>query len=349
MHLLRSPLLAWALAVAAWGGSVSFTFPVKSGEKTVETKTVEVNRVSYVSLTGLVSQAGGDCSVVDTRIEVNFAGGAASIARGSLEVNASSGRFSLRHPPLVNDKSVLIALSDVVPFFGNAFRTSVTQRVAEGNASDDAPEQEPPPELSPSESKPAVNEAVNNAVRLVVIDPGHGGNDAGAVGAAGIKEKDVALGIARRLDEVLRTTHGMQTLLTRKEDVALSVEKRVSAANVKRGTLLVSIHAAASLAPTTTGIAVFYGGESLKSAPGTPSALGEAVAAALAASTSTHVRGVHPAACRVFTGLRMPGIQVEAGAITTPGEESLLADGGYQQKIAEGIAKGIMQYASGGQ
>lgn len=335
----------------AWGGTASFTFPGKNESKTVGVTTVEVNRVTYVLLTDLVSKAGGDCRVDREQIEVNLGGGTALVSRGDTEVNASYGRFSLRHPLLVNGNTVRMALSDVIPFFNNGFRISVTQGAGESPPETQESEPETPPASIPdAEAQPAPDESKASSLRLVVIDPGHGGKDAGAVGAAGLKEKDVALSVAKRLRDALRDAHGVQTLLTREDDVAVPVEKRTSLANVKRGSLLVSIHAGAGLAPSMMGVHVLYGGEAQAkgAAPNAASLLADAVASSVSAATSMPVRGVHAAACRVFVGLRMPAIQVEAGVLTTPGEETLLADGGYQQKIAEGIAKGIMQYAGGG-
>ncbi|MBX7257646.1 MAG: N-acetylmuramoyl-L-alanine amidase [Candidatus Hydrogenedentes bacterium] len=306
--------------------------------------------MSYVLLPELVSQAGGDCRVFEDRVEVNLAGGAALIKRGDTEVNASSGRFSLRHTLLVNGKLVYIALGDVVPFFNNGFKISVTQRMEVG--SEEAPEAEPAqPEVSAPSVDGTPKPASDVSLKLVVIDAGHGGNDPGAVGTTGLKEKDIALGIAKRLQELLSTTHNVQTLMTRQEDVALPIAKRVSAANLKRGSLLVSIHAGTSLSPSVSGVRVLYGGDARDAGGGNRGVakLAEAVAVAMGNTTSAPVRGIHAAACRMFTGLSMPGIEIEVGVLTTPGEETLLADGGYQQKIAEGIANGITKFAGGGQ
>jgi N-acetylmuramoyl-L-alanine amidase len=92
----------------------------------------------------------------------------------------------------------------------------------------------------------------------IVIDPGHGGKDPGAIGVGGIKEKDVVLAIALRLRDELRSWPGVDVVLTRDRDVFLSLEERTALANAERADLFVSIHANASPNAATSGVETYY-------------------------------------------------------------------------------------------
>lgn len=92
----------------------------------------------------------------------------------------------------------------------------------------------------------------------VVIDPGHGGKDPGALSAAGAAEKDIVLAIAQRLREHLAARRDIDVVLTRTTDVFLALEERTSRANTERADLFVSIHANASPNPNLSGVETYY-------------------------------------------------------------------------------------------
>ena len=87
------------------------------------------------------------------------------------------------------------------------------------------------------------------SLRTIVIDPGHGGDDAGVVGAAGTKEKDVALAVARRLKSTIETRLGARVLLTRDDDRRVALDDRSALANNNKADLFLSLHANASFRP----------------------------------------------------------------------------------------------------
>lgn len=91
----------------------------------------------------------------------------------------------------------------------------------------------------------ATGKAPGNPVapRLIMIDPGHGGHDPGAIGAAGTYEKNVTLDIARELAGLLKTTHGIGTALTREDDHFLELSERVAVGREAKADLFISIHA----------------------------------------------------------------------------------------------------------
>lgn len=96
------------------------------------------------------------------------------------------------------------------------------------------------------------------AYRTVVIDPGHGGRDEGAVGPTGLKEKDVVLDIALRLAKLLREELGMQVVLTRTEDVFVPLQERARIAVNGGGQLFVSLHCNSSKNPKVAGVETYF-------------------------------------------------------------------------------------------
>lgn len=92
---------------------------------------------------------------------------------------------------------------------------------------------------------------------LVMLDPGHGGKDPGAIGPKGTKEKDVVLDIAKRTQSYLKKSHHINALLTRKNDTFVDLRKRVQLAHKHNCTLFVSIHADGFTEPSVCGASVF--------------------------------------------------------------------------------------------
>jgi len=105
----------------------------------------------------------------------------------------------------------------------------------------------------PAAPKPTAPERLK-----IVLDPGHGGKDPGAIGVGGIQEKDVVLAIALQLRDQLRAWPGVDVVLTRDRDAFLSLEERTALANAERADLFVSIHANASPNSRSSGIETYY-------------------------------------------------------------------------------------------
>jgi N-acetylmuramoyl-L-alanine amidase len=94
-------------------------------------------------------------------------------------------------------------------------------------------------------------------IETVVLDPGHGGKDPGAIGIGGVREKDVALNLARELDARL-TANGFRVILTRDDDRKITLEERTAIAEAARGDIFVSLHANASRKRSTSGVETYY-------------------------------------------------------------------------------------------
>ena len=95
-------------------------------------------------------------------------------------------------------------------------------------------------------------------IKRVVIDPGHGGDDPGAIGLRGVFEKDVVLAIAKKLGEILKEKYNIDVIFTRDKDIFIPLEDRTAIANSKKADLFISIHANASRRRNARGIETYF-------------------------------------------------------------------------------------------
>jgi N-acetylmuramoyl-L-alanine amidase len=217
-------------------------------------------------------------------------------------------------------------------------------------------------------------------VKKVVIDPGHGGKDPGAIGPSGLKEKDVVLGIALKLQKKIRARLGLDAILTRSSDKFMPLEERTALANTQNADLFVSIHTNAHKNRRVRGIstyilnvatdkeaarlAAFENAVSTKrisdlekilndlmlnSKINESSRLAEAVRQGLVKGLPRRYKGIKDLGVKqapfyVLIGAQMPSIMVEVSFITNRWEEKRLATDGYREAVAEGILAGIQSY-----
>lgn len=245
---------------------------------------------------------------------------------------------------------------------------------------------EPLPIVQGAPSKlPPRNQALEGAgktLKRVVIDPGHGGKDDGAIGRGGTMEKDLTLQIAFRLKQILERDQGLQVVLTRDHDEYLALYDRTKIANDLDADLFVSIHCNANRAAKHRGIETFYLNNSSDSysrrlAERENQELGQPISdldfiltdlsmnvnitesIALADQVQKSIvrkvsekysdiddRGVHRAVFHVLLYARMPAILVETSFLSNPIEEKRLRSPNYQEELAQGIADGLRSYSS---
>ncbi|MGM9607833.1 MAG: N-acetylmuramoyl-L-alanine amidase [Oscillospiraceae bacterium] len=176
----------------------------------------------------------------------------------------------------------------------------------------------------------------DDGVFLVVLDPGHGGDDPGAVVGETL-EKDINLAIALLVREQLEEQEGITVLMTREQDVYPSLTDRADFANRENADLFVSIHANSLEDDSYAGIITFYHPDKRSSR-----AFAQAIQAAAAAASGGIDRGVRSEDYAVLRETDMPAVLVETGFMTCPEELALLQDADYQKLLAEGIAQGIL-------
>ena len=175
--------------------------------------------------------------------------------------------------------------------------------------------------------------------KLIVIDPGHGGTDPGAIGSA-YKEKDLNLDLAYELKEAL-INKGYVVLMTRTNDASVGLSSRPAFANSYGADLLISVHHN-SFNNTTSGVEVLYTGGTSNAA--TSSKIATTMSANISSSIGLYNRGGKDKNLCVCREANMPAVLVEAGFISNPTEEAYVAQNSTQQKIAKSIADTVYQY-----
>lgn len=215
----------------------------------------------------------------------------------------------------------------------------------------------------------------------VMIDPGHGGKDPGAVAPDGQLEKDVALRIALEIAERLRGK-GLRVLLTRSADEYIELQRRPEMANEQGADLLVSVHANASESPSLGGFEIYYlsngvddaalAAERAQSrAPRAPSGefgidggasrtivwdlvstenrrksagMAGHIEQEVGNAVVTEARRVRQAEFRVLKLADCPAVLVEAGYLTHDGDEARLLDPEYRRRLSDAIVEGLAKY-----
>ena len=176
----------------------------------------------------------------------------------------------------------------------------------------------------------------------VVIDPGHGGPDPGAVGIGGLRETDVVLDVCLQVARLLQA-RGVQVLMTRTTEVDVDLPPRVALANSSRADAFVSVHAnALSLyRPDVNGIESFYFQEAGRPSRNLAAALQQQM---LSISPGSPDRGVKPARFFVIRRTVMPSTLVEMGFVTGALDAPRLADAAYRRRMALALATGVLNF-----
>lgn len=218
-------------------------------------------------------------------------------------------------------------------------------------------------------------------VRKIIIDPGHGGNDPGAMAPKGVREKDISLAIAKRLAQSIRKRTGCEVALTRSSDTYLHLEERTAIANTQKADLFISLHLNSSPAREAKGIETYFlnlaTDESAIAVAARENAtstknisdledilkdlmrnakideskrLAKIVQKSMCSSLSGKYdqvkdKGVKQAPFYVLMGARMPAILIETGFISNPHELSRLMSPDYQAALSDAIADGVARYA----
>jgi N-acetylmuramoyl-L-alanine amidase len=204
-------------------------------------------------------------------------------------------------------------------------------------------------ETSPVPEKLALAQSVTQIAQqkdqrpLVMIDPGHGGKDSGAIGFDGLREVDVILPIALRVAKILNEK-GVATQLTRDSDYFVGLDERVIMSRNAGASIFISIHAnAIDNRPDVNGLETYYYGKGLQ--------LADTVHRSVLEVMDSHKRpqmlndrGTRSARFLVLRKSEIPAILVEVGYLTSPDESLLLADQKYRDQMAEAIAYGILRY-----
>jgi N-acetylmuramoyl-L-alanine amidase len=177
----------------------------------------------------------------------------------------------------------------------------------------------------------------NDGRLVVIIDPGHGGKDPGALGIGGVREKDIILPIGTRVAQILQQ-NGVQAVMTRNSDYFVTLQGRVDMAQQANADVFVSIHAnsAGASRPDVNGLETYYYDSGL--------GLARIVHSTILQSLNVRDRGVRRARFFVLRKSSMPSILVETGYLTGQQDISQLTTPQYQAQMADAIARGVLLY-----
>jgi N-acetylmuramoyl-L-alanine amidase len=194
----------------------------------------------------------------------------------------------------------------------------------------------------------------------VVLDPGHGGEDSGAM-CGGVMEKDLTLDIARRVDRLL-DSEGVATLMTRLGDSYVSLADRAAFGNRVKDSIFISIHFNEDNKPVASGVETYYAAHQINAGPtfgswlpffsrppsNSPKPESQSLASfiqeALVARTRSVDRGTQAKQFFVIANVTSPAVLIEGGFITNKDELSKLASEDYRDQVAAAVADGILRY-----
>jgi N-acetylmuramoyl-L-alanine amidase len=218
------------------------------------------------------------------------------------------------------------------------------------------------------------------AIETIVLDPGHGGKDTGAIGRSGLTEKEIVLDVAQRVKNLLQNRLGKKVLLTRATDTFIELDDRAKFANGQKADLFVSIHINSHPSKKIRGVELYHFGiasdrramevaarengdsidrsndlvdmiradlalsKRIEESQNLAWETKTAITSAVGPTYSLDDHGVKTAPFYVLRYTAMPSILAELSFISNPADEKLLASPGYRQKMAEGLFEGIRNY-----
>ena len=224
----------------------------------------------------------------------------------------------------------------------------------------------------------------SDRIQTIVIDPGHGGENTGAVGSDGIEEKEITLLLAQALRSRLVERLPVRVVLTRSEDVDLPLDTRTAIANQQKADLFISLHVNSVPGPSAHGAETYFlslqasdeGAERaaameneadpLPPSEGDPlydlqlilwdlaqthylaesQSLARLVQEELNETLHLTNRGVKQAPFRVLVGAAMPAVLVECGFLSNPEEEAKLLDPAYRAELVDSLVRAVLRYRS---
>ncbi len=177
-----------------------------------------------------------------------------------------------------------------------------------------------------------------NGKKVVVIDPGHGGTDPGAISLNKRNEKDFTLAVALKIQTLLQQDPNIDFVLTRSDDTYPTLPDRVKLANNLHADVFVSIHGNSTTSKVSpSGTEIYY---TRKDSLSFAQVIHNHVVQALGLPD----RGIHAKSLHVTRETTMPAVLVEAGYLSNAGDEALMYTDDFQQKLAQAVVDGIKEY-----
>jgi N-acetylmuramoyl-L-alanine amidase len=267
-----------------------------------------------------------------------------------------------------SDLRIQLTATDIV---GDAYRLENPPRIVLDFRKGAAPAPGTPQLLQPSSPRDVPG------IHTIVIDPGHGGREVGAVGTNGLMEKDLTLTIARKLAAALSSKVGARVVLTRDDDSVVSLDQRTALANQYKADLFLSVHVNAAVVKDAKGSETYFlsleasdelarkaaESENVTSSPNPTADLNlilwdlaqnayheessrfaQSIQEEMNAATAVANRGVKQAPFKVLVGATMPAALVEVGFISNPEEEARLRTDAFQTLMVEALTRAVQRY-----
>src|SRR5213596_2576336 len=323
------PVKHWSVLAFVFA---SLALPSSIAVAAAEWQVIRVNGHDYLSVENISKFYGLPAEVVPSgaRIQSETADHPLEFVSGSREVMINGARSWLCFPVIEQDGKYLVSRTDVAKTIEPLVRPQRVHNVGK--------------------------------VQTVVLDPGHGGHDKGAVSRYG-NEKDFALDVARKLRPLLQAK-GLRVVMTREGDYFVPLDVRAQIANAARNSIFVSIHFnATDRNPNATGFEIFSftprGAPSTSDNAVAPSSLSMqagtlvdsqslALSACIYHSLLGHIpefdRGIKRARFAVLRQTKVPAVLIEGGFLTERGESRLIANKDWRTKLAGAIGVGIESY-----
>lgn len=307
--------------------------------------------VVYLAIDDVLPVLGlsGKWDSVEHVYRIRYAGGTAIISPGSQFIRMGESFSPLAHRPRFIDGRLRVADDFVREHLQSFVKAPIYFRNLN-------PSQVSPPKEESQldrlfafllrKKKPEVGKPGLNGV---AIDVGHGGQDTGSLGIGGIKEKDVNLAVAKRLEKLVKMRIGIPVFLSRDADYSLTWQQRFETANRPEADLLIILHSQASFSPESRGVTLLI--RSREDA-GEETPHGEEESLRLARSLERAFKGsdfvdegiVRAPLLPLGRG-NLPTVLVEMGYLTNAEDKALLGSPEGEEKLAEALFKGMKEYA----
>lgn len=289
------------------------------------------------------------------RVVVDFA--YMGLSEGEQTINVGTdGISSIRTGHNDERARIVVDVEELVDYSVEAVSDNAVEIIVEVSGNTSAPAATEPPKTDIGSSAPtntvtpSYTEGITPATaadsqKIIMLDAGHGGSDPGAIGTLNgtqINEKDLTLSITYKVKAILEA-NGYKTSMTRTGDTLPSLTERPAQANAENCALFVSIHINSAEATSAYGTEVYYSEENNGDTYGvTSQAFAENVLKGMISNMGSYNRGVKMANWAVIRRSNMPAILLEVGFISNQAELANMCSDDYQNKVAKGIAEGII-------
>lgn len=308
--------------------------------------------VAYLAVEDVLGQTklSGQWDSVEHLYRIQTPAGTAVISPGSHYLRLGERFVPLRHPPRFIDGRLRVPEEFVTGQLPSLLGGPVHYLNLDPQQGSTAVEEESPLDRLFAFLLRKKEPASEPVLRGIVIDPGHGGQDPGALVPGGSKEKTVALEVARRLEKQLKMQMGIPIYMSRDGDYSLTPQQRIEPAGRPDADVLIQLHVQASFGPAPHGVTLIVRPQEETAQGSLPRGEGESIRLArfLAVAlrdSGVEVAGIIQAPLLPLGRGDLPTVLVELGYLTNPDDKALLRDPAGQEKLAGALFAGLKNYA----